>query len=51
MLGDNSQSDLKNKLNAYVNSIYSMCDNPDVGIIKLTETVRSELAKLTVKVL
>lgn len=51
MLGDDSQSDLKSKSNAYVNSIYSMCDNKSVGIIKLSDTVRSELAKLAVRVL
>lgn len=51
MLGDDSQSDLKSKSNAYVNSIYSMCDNKTVGIIKLNDTVRSELAKLAVRVL
>lgn len=51
MLGDDSQSDLKSKSNAYVNSIYSMCDNKAVGVIKLNDTVRSELAKLAVRVL
>jgi len=51
MLGDDSQSDLKYKSNAFINSIYNMCDNKTVGIIKLNDTVRSELAKLAVKVL
>lgn len=51
MLGDDSQSDLKTKTNAFTNTIYNMCDNQNVGIIKLNETVRSELAKLAVKML
>jgi PhoH-like ATPase len=51
MLGDDSQSDLKSKSNAYVNAIYSMCDNKTVGVIKLNDTVRSELARLAVKML
>lgn len=49
MIGDDSQSDLKTKSNGFTHSIYGMCDNKNVGIIKLNDTVRSDIAQLAVK--
>lgn len=49
MIGDDSQSDLKNKSNSFVNSIFNMCNNKQVGVIKLNDTVRSGIAQLAVR--